>query len=404
VAYICHDSIEIPFLCSNASQRLVHMSFFSDSQITRPALKINTSQATIVIGPNVISTTSTWQSSGTSVGPGIYHLVLTQSECSSQGGPGYAMLYTSTLTTGPYYLRLYFPRVDSYDTMRMGLTALPNVAHSAAGGLITEGTGTGQLSLSGGSVGLKAQTHSDVTIKGIQNYANISNVTLHAGTHSDVTIKGIQNYANISSVTLNAGTHSGATVQGLSNYANISNVTLHAGTHSNVTIQGLSNYANISSVTLNAGTHSGATVQGLSNYANISNVTLHAGTHSNVTIQGVTRLNSGVTLNANVHSGASVEVATGGIQASSFGAGAIDAVALATDAGQEIADRLIARNIEGGSDTGRIVRDCFSVLRNKAAVDGSRLTVYRTDDSTSAWTADVTTGTDPISGIDPGGV
>jgi hypothetical protein len=204
-------------------------------------------------------------------------------------------------------------------------------------------------------------------------------VTLHAGTHSDVTIKGIQNYANISSVTLNAGTHSGATVQGLSNYANISNVTLHAGTHSNVTIQGLSNYANI------------------------SNVTLHAGTHSNVTIQGVTRLNSGVTLNANVHSGASVEVATGGIQASSFGAGAIDAVALATDAGQEIADRTLLRNIGSGSDGGRDVRSALYPLRNKSEIDASTLTVYGVDDSTSAWTATVATGTDPISGMDPGG-
>jgi hypothetical protein len=401
VAYICQESIEIPFMCSNASQRLVHMSFFSDSQVTRPALKINTSQATIVIGPNVISTTSTWQSSGTSVGPGIYHLVLTQSECSSQGGPGYAMLYTSTLTTGPYYLRLYFPRVDSYDTMRMGLTALPNVAHSAAGGLITEGTGTGQLSLSGGSVGLKAQTHSDVTIKGIQNYANISNVTLHAGTHSDVTIKGIQNYANISSVTLNVGTHSGATVQGISNYANISNVTLHAGTHSDVTIKGIQNYANISNVTLHAGTHSNVTIQGVTRIN--SGVTLNADTHSGATIQGVTRLNSGVTLNANVHSGASVEVATGGIQASSFGAGAIDAVALATDAGQEIADRTLLRNIGSGSDGGRDVRSALYPLRNKSEIDASTLTVYGVDDSTSAWTATVATGTDPISGMDPGG-
>jgi hypothetical protein len=226
-----------------------------------------------------------------------------------------------------------------------------------------------------------------------------SQVTIHPGTYSTVTVR------------IEGVDYSGLTIKGITNYANISNVTLAAGTHSNVTIQGISNYANISSVTLNVGTHSGATIQGVTRIN--SGVTLNADLHSGATIQGVTRINSGVTLNADVHSGASVEVKAGGIQAGSLGAatitaakfaaGAVDAVALATDAGQEIADRLIARNIEGGSDAGRIVRDVFSVLRNKVAIDSSILTVFRTDDSTSAWSADVTAGSTPISGIDPAG-
>lgn len=82
-----------------------------------------------------------------------------------------------------------------------------------------------------------------------------------------------------------ANVYSSLTIQGLSNYANISNVTLAAGTHSNVTIQGISNYANISNVTLAAGTHSGATIQGVSRLN--SNVTLNANTHSGATIDGV---------------------------------------------------------------------------------------------------------------------
>jgi hypothetical protein len=240
MAYICQNVVEIPFLCSNASQRLVHMSFFSDSQITRPALKINTSQATIVIGPNVISTASTWQSSGTSVGPGIYHLVLTQSECSSQGVPGYTMLYTSTLTTGPYYVRLYFPRVDSYNTQDYGLMAFSGV--TLAAGTHSGATIQGVSRLNSG-VTLNAGTHSDATIKGIENYRNISNVTLHAGTHSDVTIQGLTRIN--SAVTLNAGSHSGATIKGIENYANISSVTLNAGTHSGATVRGVENYANL---------------------------------------------------------------------------------------------------------------------------------------------------------------
>ena len=233
--------------------------------------------------------------------------------------------------------------------------------------------------------------------------SNILVDDIAAGTYSSVTIQGLSNYANISNVTLHAGTHSNVTIQGLSNYRNISNVTLHAGTHSDVTIQGVTRLN--SSVTLNANTHSGATIQGVSNYANISNVTLHVGTHSGATV-GVGGIAPAV------YSGVSVEVAASGIVAGSlaagaitsakFAAGAIDAVALATDAGQEIADRLLTRNIEGASDTGRTVKQALAVLRNKVQIDGSTVTVFQTDDTTSSWTGTVTTGTNPISGVAPG--
>jgi hypothetical protein len=571
---------------------------------------------------------------------GLYAACFSASKISITGpGAVYYGLPTSSLTALQCSAPFMVVPIDSYDSMRMGLFALPNVVHSAAGGLPTEGTGTGQISLSNGSVGLKAQTHSQatvggadnlgrrtysdltvriegvdysgLTIKGITNYANISNVTLHAGTHSNVTIqgvsnyanlpftsiatsiwstlrsnfttpgsfgeytysqvtgtstgtvKGVENYANISNVTLHAGTHSNVTIQGLSNYGNLpftsiatsiwstlrsnfttpgsfgehtwskvtgistgtvfgitdtsnfpsgsgatagetaravwansgrtldgvsiatifadsrsiwsalrsayttpgsfgeyvysqvtgtstgtvqgvtralnlsangdktgysisgtktthdalndidgSEVTLHAGTHSGATVQGLSNWANISNVTLHAGTHSGATIQGISNWANISNVTLHPGTHSSVTIQGVSRVNSGVTLNADTHSGATIAgivaggiiastLASGAITSAKFAAGAIDAVALATDAGQEIADRVLGRNIAGGSDGGRPVSEALYPLRNRSLIQGSVGTVYQVDDATSSWTFSPSLGTAPLSGIDP---
>lgn len=40
--------------------------------------------------------------------------------------------------------------IDPYDTVRAGLTAMPNVASGSAGALITAGTGTAQLNVSGG--------------------------------------------------------------------------------------------------------------------------------------------------------------------------------------------------------------------------------------------------------------
>lgn len=131
-------------------------------------------------------------------------------------------------------------------------------------------------------------------------------------------------------------------------------------------------------------------------------------------------------------------VATGGIAAASFAAGAIDAAALAADAVTEIqsglstldaagvrtavglasanldtqlgdiptavenADALLGRNVSGGSSAGRLVKEALHVLRNKSQVAAGTLTVYDTDDTTTSWTAAVTTTAgDPISQIDP---
>jgi hypothetical protein len=94
--------------------------------------------------------------------------------------------------------------------------------------------------------------------------------------------------------------------------------------------------------------------------------------------------------------------AAGAIVAASFGAGAIDALALATDAGQEIADRVLARNIAGGSDSGRTVTSALRRIRNRNAIAAGTLTVYQENDTTSAWTAAVTTTAgNPISEVDP---
>jgi hypothetical protein len=494
---------------SNASLRVVPLpSLLSASATTSAAT--NESGRTFYFSIGGVNYGSGGSLSAVSEAMGMYTCNFSASKI-SVSGPGFVYygLPTSSLTALAVSAPFMVVPVDSYDSMRFGMFALPNAAPGAADGLVAFGTGTGQLHVSSGSVGLKGQVHSDVTIKGIENYANISNVTLHAGTHSNVTIQGVTRLN--SNVTLNADTHSGATIQGLSNYANISNVTLHAGTHSGATVQGVSNYANFpmtsvatsvwstlrsnfttpgsfgeytySQVTgISSGTvfgitdtsnfpsgsgatagevaravwaNSGRTLDGTSTatifihprsvwstlrsdyttpgsfgeyvYSQVtgtssgtvqgvtrvnSGVTLNADTHSGATIQGVTRVNSGVTLNADTHSGATIAgivsggiiaatLASGVITTAKFAAGAIDAAALATDAGQEIADRFLSRNIETGSDTGRLVRHALAPLRNKVLIEGSTGTVYAADDSTSIWTFSVVTGTHPINSVDP---
>ena len=67
------------------------------------------------------------------------------------------------------------------------------------------------------------------------------------------------------------------------------------------------------------------------------------------------------------------------------------------------ADALLARNIAGGSSTGRIVTDALRLLRNKWSVAAGTLTVTQEDDTTAAWTAAVSSDAAavPITGSDP---
>ena len=68
----------------------------------------------------------------------------------------------------------------------------------------------------------------------------------------------------------------------------------------------------------------------------------------------------------------------------------------------ENADKVLGRNLAGGSDGGRTVQDALRASRNKTAISGSTLTVYAEDDTTPAWEATVTTAErDALSGIDP---
>lgn len=71
-----------------------------------------------------------------------------------------------------------------------------------------------------------------------------------------------------------------------------------------------------------------------------------------------------------------------------------------------IADALLDRDMSSGADSGsesvRTVRQALRPNRNKSSIAGGTLTVYKEDDSTASWTADVTTSaSDPISEIDP---
>jgi hypothetical protein len=103
------------------------------------------------------------------------------------------------------------------------------------------------------------------------------------------------------------------------------------------------------------------------------------------------------------------QTGTTGVVVGSIAANAITAAATAADFGAEVADAVLNRDMSTGTDSGsttvRTLRQAARFLRNKWAVSGGTLTVYKEDDSTSSWTASVSTdaAADPVTGTDPAG-
>lgn len=124
-----------------------------------------------------------------------------------------------------------------------------------------------------------------------------------------------------------------------------------------------------------------------------------------VNIAGAAVSTSTAQLGVNTVNAGGTAWGSGAITAASIATDAVDADALADDAANAIADAILGRNLEGGSSSGRLVKEALYPLRNRVAVSGGTMTVYGVDDATSKWTATVTTteGANPITAIDPAG-
>lgn len=70
---------------------------------------------------------------------------------------------------------------------------------------------------------------------------------------------------------------------------------------------------------------------------------------------------------------------------------------------ENLADVLLGRNVAGGSNTGRLVKEALYALRNKSEIVGSTLNVYNATDGAIAWSATVASsaGANPVTGVDP---
>lgn len=82
--------------------------------------------------------------------PGMYRF--DPPDASLGTGQGVSFSFTGANSLCNFEFDLW--SVNIQDTVRMGLTALPNVASGAAGAIITNGTGTAQLATTSGNVAL----------------------------------------------------------------------------------------------------------------------------------------------------------------------------------------------------------------------------------------------------------
>ena len=118
-----------------------------------------------------------------------------------------------------------------------------------------------------------------------------------------------------------------------------------------------------------------------------------------------------VKANVTQNAGSAITSASGiqEVKVASIAANAVTAASMAADAGAEIADAVLDRDMSTGTDSGsttvRTPRQALRFLRNKWDIAAGTLTVKKEDDSTTSWTSTVSTDAAavPVIGNDPAG-
>lgn len=112
----------------------------------------------------------------TAVGNGLYYIELTAGELGTVGV--IAIRYKSAATAEAQVLAQVVPW-DPYDAVRLGMTALPNAAAEAAGGLYTRGSGAGQINQAANG---QIDTNVAVMAAGVVTAAAVANGAIDAAT------------------------------------------------------------------------------------------------------------------------------------------------------------------------------------------------------------------------------
>jgi hypothetical protein len=102
--------------------------------------------------------------------PGVYEIGMPNAVFAATFNHSVVMIKGTGIA--PLVLEYNLVSYDPLDTVRLGLTALPNTAVTTNGSLITSGTGTAQLSVSSGLVTLAGVTHTGAVIPTVSTVSN----------------------------------------------------------------------------------------------------------------------------------------------------------------------------------------------------------------------------------------
>lgn len=141
-----------------------------------------------------------WKEVDSSLAPGLYRLDLADAVFAT--GAWYAVVYVMITTSAAAATPKAFKLVayNPLDGVRLGLTALPNAAAEAAGGLYTRGSGAGQINQNA-----NGQIDSRVVASGT---AAINRAALDPDTGLQTIRSGTAQAASASTITLDAGASS----------------------------------------------------------------------------------------------------------------------------------------------------------------------------------------------------
>lgn len=284
---------------------------------------------------------------------------------------------TDTGSTGPLFIKGTSATIDnviqSYDVVaatNAGFTALPAVAASAVGGLLTAPT-TANVGLADLSriLGTALTETAGLLAGGFKKLFNVASPTGTLNSIPDAV-------AGATGGLFIAGTNAATTVTTALTTTFTGNLT---GSVASVTARVSANTDQLAGQTVTAA--AGVTFPG--SVASPTNIT--AGT-----ITTVTNLTN---------------AATAGDLTAAMKASVTAAVPTATANADALLDRDMSVGTDSGTTTFRTARQALRFLRNKWSITGAALTVFKEDDATASWTGTVSTDAAaiPIIGNDPAG-
>lgn len=291
--------------------------------------------------------------------------------------------------------------VDLDDSVRAGLTALPNAAAEAAGGLYTRGSGAGQINQPANGV---IDTRLDATSRAAvvdevwdedatahQTQGAFGQVLGDSGVDTD-SIWGLANNNLDATVSSRLAT-AGYTAPDNTTIGTI-NSKLGAFTASGLnTVLGFFRALMRKDAALTPSDVGGTYDNTTDSQEAIKDNQLDAAVSTRLATAGYTAPD-----NAGIAAILDDTGTTGVVVA----AGSKTGYALTVAEHAAVADKLLGRTRAGGADGGRTVAQCLAFGRNRWAIAAGVLTVYADDDTTPLFTAAVTTAPgDPVTQVDP---